>query len=71
MSDLMKRILEGKEKSRQQLAALSFEEKVALVEKMRDRSLAIASSPLRRQIQGTRSFLKPAPCQTASSCKRR
>lgn len=50
MSESMDRILEGKQRFRRQLAALPFEEKVALTEKMRDRSLSIASSPLRTQI---------------------
>lgn len=49
MSPLMKKMLEGKEARRKELAALSFEEKLALVEKMRDRSLLLASNPLRRK----------------------
>jgi hypothetical protein len=49
MSELMDKILRGKEESRKRLAALSFEEKIALVEKMRDRDLLIAASPLRKQ----------------------
>jgi hypothetical protein len=48
MSELMEKILRRKEESRKKLAALSFEEKIALVEKMRDRSLLIAQSPLRK-----------------------
>jgi len=48
MSEMMDRILAGKRESRRRLAALPFAEKLALVEKMRDRSRLIASSPLRR-----------------------
>ena len=49
MSELMERILAGKRESRKQLAALPFAQKLALVEKMRDRSLLIAASSLRRR----------------------
>ena len=38
----MRRILESKRQKRQQLTALSFSEKVKLLEKLRDRSRAIA-----------------------------
>ena len=58
MSELMKRILEGKERSRQRLAALPFEQKLELVKKMRDRDRLIAASPLRKQAQ--RSESRPA-----------
>ena len=47
----MDRILAGKRESRKQLAALPFARKLELVEKMRDRSLLIAASSLRRQRQ--------------------
>ncbi len=46
MNDRMNTILESKRKERSRLAALPFSEKVALLEKMRDRALAIAASPL-------------------------
>ncbi|HZL78629.1 MAG TPA: hypothetical protein VFC17_07225 [Candidatus Limnocylindrales bacterium] len=49
MSELRNKILAGKRASRKRLAALPFAEKLVLVEKMRDRSLLIASSPLRRR----------------------
>jgi hypothetical protein len=50
MTELMKKILEGKEASRRKLAALPFEEKIALTKKMRDRSLQIAAnSPWRKR----------------------
>ena len=49
MSDWMRQVLESKRATRKRLAALSFSEKVILLEKLRDRSLLIASSPLRRQ----------------------
>ena len=49
MSDWMRRILESKRVARQRLRQLSFPEKVRLLEKLRERSLAIAGSPLRRR----------------------
>jgi hypothetical protein len=49
MSELMNKILAGKRESRKRLAALPIAQKLALVEKMRDRSRLIASSPLRRR----------------------
>lgn len=49
MSDWMRKVLESKHAMRQRLRALSFSEKLKLLEKLRDRSLAIARSPLRRQ----------------------
>jgi hypothetical protein len=48
MSDWMRRVLESKRAMRQQLRALSFAEKLKLLEKLRDRSLAIARNPLRK-----------------------
>ena len=59
MSELMDRILAGKRASRQQLAALPFAQKLALVEKMRDRSLLLAGSSLRRQRQANFSTSVP------------
>jgi len=47
MNDWMRKVFESKRAARQQLRALSFSEKVKLLEKLRDRSLAIARSPLR------------------------
>ena len=49
MSDWMRRVLEGKLETRKLLAALPFSEKLILLEKLRDRSLLIAFSPLRQQ----------------------
>jgi len=49
MSDRMQKILEGKRETRKRLATLPFSEKVKLLEQLRDRSLAIAGSPLKRQ----------------------
>lgn len=46
MNDRMNAILASKRKERSRLAALPFSEKVALLEQMRDRALAIAASPL-------------------------
>jgi hypothetical protein len=42
MSEWMRRILESKRQKRQQLAALPFSETLKILEKLRDRSLAIA-----------------------------
>jgi hypothetical protein len=47
MNDWMREVLESKRATRQRLRALSFSEKVKLLEKLRDRSRAIARSPLR------------------------
>jgi hypothetical protein len=49
MNDWMRKILESKRAARRQLAALTFAEKLALLEKLRDRSLIIAASPLRNR----------------------
>ena len=49
MSDWMRQVLESKRAMRKHLAALPFAEKLVLLEKLRDRTLAIAASPLRRQ----------------------
>jgi hypothetical protein len=49
MTDRMRKILESKRAQRRRLRALSFSEKVKLLEKLRERSLAIARSPLRRR----------------------
>jgi hypothetical protein len=52
MSGRMRKILESKASQRKRLAALTFAEKVKLLEQLRDRTLAIANSPLkRRQVQ--------------------
>jgi hypothetical protein len=51
MSDWMRRVLESKRAVREQLRELSFSEKVKLLEKLRERSLAIARSPLRRRVR--------------------
>jgi len=51
MSHFMRKVLESKRQARQRLAHLPFSEKVVLLEKLRDRSLLIANSPLRRRHQ--------------------
>lgn len=53
MSAQMRAILESKRAMRRQQQALPFSEKIALLEKLRDRSLAIANSPLRRRTSST------------------
>lgn len=49
MSEWMRKVLESKRAARKRLAALPFAEKLKLLEQLRGRSLAIESSPLRRQ----------------------
>lgn len=49
MSEWMRKVLESKRAMRDRLAALPFSEKLKLLEKLRERSLLIAQSPLRRQ----------------------
>jgi hypothetical protein len=49
MSDRMRKILESKREMRQRLVALPFADKVKVLEQLRDRSLAIAASTLKRQ----------------------
>ena len=46
----MRQILESKRRFRRQLAERSFSEKLAILEKLRERSLAIAASPLRARV---------------------
>ena len=50
MSDRMKQILESKRAMRRQLAALPFADKVKLLEQLRARTLAIATSPLKKRL---------------------
>lgn len=49
MNDWMRTVLESKRLERRRLASLPFAEKLVLLEKLRDRSLLIASSPLRQR----------------------
>jgi hypothetical protein len=49
MSDLMKRILADKLKTRKELAGLPFDEKLAIMEKIRQRSALLAENSLRQQ----------------------
>lgn len=46
----MRQILESKRRFRRQLAERPFSEKLAILEKLRERSLAIAASPLRARV---------------------
>jgi hypothetical protein len=52
MSEFMRKVLESKREARSRLAQLPFSEKLALLEKLRDRSLLIARNPLRTRRQG-------------------
>jgi len=49
MSDRTRKILESKRAMRRKLSALPFSDKVKLLEQLRERSLLIASSPLKRR----------------------
>jgi len=49
MTDWMRKVLESKRAARQRLRALPLSEKFKVLEKLRDRSLAIARSPLRER----------------------
>jgi len=51
MSDWILKMLESKRAARERLRQLSFSEKIKLLEKLRDRSLAISRSPLRQAQQ--------------------
>ncbi len=51
MNELMEKILARKRAARKHLAALPFAQKLAIVEKMRDRSLLLAAGSLRRRPQ--------------------
>jgi galactokinase len=56
MSDWMRQVLESKRAMRRRLQALPFSEKLILLEKLRDRSLAIARSPLRQLTEIQKKF---------------
>ena len=49
MSELMDKILADKVKTRKELADLPFDEKLTLMEKIRERSSLLAENPLRKQ----------------------
>jgi hypothetical protein len=49
MNRWMQKMLESKRAARKELAALPFARKLEILEKLRDRSLLIASSPLRQR----------------------
>ena len=51
MSDFMRRLLESKSQNRKRLAQLPFAQKLILLQKLRDRSLLITASPLRRRFR--------------------
>lgn len=53
MNAQMKAISESKRAMQHHLQALPFSEKIALLEKLRDRGLAIANNPLRRRVSST------------------
>ena len=58
MSAQMRAISGSKRAMRRQLQALPFSEKIALLEQLRDRCLAIANNPLRRRTSLTVGNLK-------------
>jgi hypothetical protein len=49
MSEWMRKVLESKRAMRQRLRELPFSEKIKILEKLRDRSLAIARNPRRQE----------------------
>ena len=49
----------GKQEMRRQLAGLSFSEKIKILEKLRDRSLAFASARLERESTHESAKLEP------------
>jgi hypothetical protein len=49
MSELMDKIMAGKLKTRRALAALPFDQKLDIMEKIRERSAALAENPLRKR----------------------
>ena len=49
MNERMRNILESKRAMRRKLSALPFSDKVKLLEQLRERSLLVASSPLKRR----------------------
>jgi hypothetical protein len=53
MSERMRRVLESKRAMRRRLSALPFSDKVKLLEQLRERTLLIASSPLKQHGTGT------------------
>jgi hypothetical protein len=55
MSELLNRILEGKIKTRRELADLPFSEKLKLMEQIRERSALLAEYRLRAQSPMTKS----------------
>lgn len=65
MNRSIRTILESKRAERRKLTSLPIDEKIVLLEKLRDRALSIADSPLRRS-SGT-----PASCRKTSVSKRR
>jgi len=55
----MDKMLAGKRKAREALAALPFEEKLVLIERMRDRSLLLGANPLRQPAEDTSGKVVP------------
>jgi hypothetical protein len=49
MNESIRKVLESKRAARQRLSLLSFTEKIQLLEKLRDRSLAIRQSSKNRR----------------------
>ena len=54
MNEWMYKVLESKRQTRKRLAELSFTEKIEALEKLRDRSILIKSSPLHRSFSRRR-----------------
>ncbi len=65
MTELLGRILQDKRQTRQRHAALPVAEKLRLLERLRDRSLLLATSPLRQPLLPTRGTTSPESTKQA------
>jgi hypothetical protein len=59
MSELMDRILAAKALEKKRLASLPFSEKVAILERLRERSLLIAKNKLRQKTPASKWRVEP------------
>jgi hypothetical protein len=59
MTDLMQKVLAAKLQARKKIAKFPFEEKLAILEKMRDRSLFLASYRLKKRRGRSEPISKP------------
>ena len=59
MSELMDRLLAGKLRTRKELAALPFDQKLEIMERIRERNALLAENPLRTRNQATNPSVVP------------